>query len=208
MSRKLLSACVFVSAAFCCGSTMAASNSIELSKLISSFLLSDNSDFGSWSVGTTPDFPIKWKTSGLADGTKCNVEDPFCRRGTTVVTINGKVTHKVLAQKARPGQWLITLSGPRAGVNQVTIESDVSSDSLNEMDIPSIMDKARIKLTPIKCLKELASSGNVLYKVTAPNKKPAWLLNEWSCGSGGCTRSLSIYYDVESTSDVQCFDSD
>lgn len=208
MSRKLISTCVLVSAAFCCGSTMAASNSIELSKLVSTFLLSDDSDFGSWFVGKTPDSPIKWKTSGLADGTECNVEDLFCRTGTAVVTINGKVTHKVLAQKARPGQWLITLSGPRAGVNQVTIESDVSSDSLDEMDIPTILDKARIKLTPIKCFKEMASSGNVLYKITAPNKKPAWLLNEWSCGSGGCTRSFSIYYDVESTSDVQCFDSD
>ena len=208
MSRSLLSAFVLASAAFCCCGTAAASSSIELSKLVNTFLLPPNSDHLDWFVGATSGSPIKWKTSGIVDGTECDVEESFCRLGATVVTVNGKVTHKVLAQTVQPGKWLITLSGSRAGVSKVSIKSDVTSQELEELEvnIPSILAKAKMKLTPIKCLNEPATSGNVLYQVAAPNKKPAWLLNTWSCGSGGCSSTIDIYYHVEGTQEVKCFD--
>lgn len=204
MSRSFLSAFVLVSATFYSGGTAVASSSIELSELLNTFLLPPNSDYLGWSVGATSGFPIEWKTSGIVDGTECHVEEPFCRLGAAVVTVNSKVTHTVLAQTVQPGKWLITLSGARAGVSKVSIESDVSSQELDEVDIPFILEKSKMKLTPTKCLDEPASFGNVLYQVTAPNKKPAWLLNTWSCGSGGCSRDIDIYYHLQDIQKVEC----
>lgn len=200
MLRSIFLTFILGLAVFGINSTAAASNSIDLAKLVNTFLLPVNTDSAlAWSVGAKPGSPIKWKTNGIADGTQCDIKEPFCRIGSAIVTVDGKVTHEVLKQTVQPGEWLITLGGALVGVSKVSITSDLSHD----LD-PSILTKAKINLTPVKCLNEPVSFGNVLYKVTAPNKKQAWLLNEWSCGSAGCSIGINIYYDAESTHDVQC----
>lgn len=207
MSRSLLSALVFGSMAFCISTTATASNRIDLAKLVNTFLLPAKtaSDVGlGWSVGATPGSPITWETSGIADGAQCGVKTPYCRTGFVIVTVNGKATHEVLAQTVQPGIWDIVLGGSRIGISSASIRSGSISYELEGLDIPSILAKAKMKLTKIKCFNESASGGNVLYKVTSPNKKPAWLLNWWSCGSAGCSRTINIYYSAESTQDVQC----
>jgi hypothetical protein len=204
MSRKVLAALILGGAFFTFAGTANAVKSIELSQLVNTFLLPANSDYAlKWSVGATTSSPIKWKTSGIVDGTECHVYKPFCRLGSAVVTVNGKVTHEVLAQTVQPGKWNITISGARVGVSNVSIQSDVNSPDL-EFDVPSVLKRAKMKLTPIKCLNDPATSGNTLYKLTAPNKKPAWLLNSWSCGSAGCSSAITIYYYIENTQDIQC----
>ena len=174
--------------------------------LIPTNLRSDGSNNPeSWFFGATKDSKIKWITSGIS--TDCSYDGgPFCRFGSAVVTINGRVTHTLLKQTVEPGTWVVGLHGARIGVNRVNIASDVNSQELDGTSIKEILRNPGINFKAIKCFKEPATGGNTLYTVNAPNKRPAWLLDKWSCGSAGCAREFEIYYSESETKDIYCMD--
>ena len=182
--------------------------SIELSRLVSTFLVAKDSDGAiAWSTGAEPTSPITWISSGIVDGTECHVEESFCRTGTAIATVNGKVTHEVLKQTTQPGKWNITLAGSRSGVSAVSIQSDVNSQEI-EGDLVPTLSSAEFKPSPVKCLNEPLGDGNVLYSINVPSKKMAWLLSGWSCGSAGCSSTIEIYYNIEDTQNIQCYGDD
>jgi hypothetical protein len=184
----------------------AAAHSVELSKLVDTFLLPADADNNlGWSVGSTPDSPIEWQTSGIDDGSKCGVKEAFCRKGSAIVTVNGKITHEVLEKNIQPGKWIVTLAGSRNRVSNVSIQSDTNSEEL-EGEMSWVLTKSNMKLNEIKCPQEpeTVSDGSTLYEIISANKKPAWLLSSWSCGNAGCKVGFDIYYSLEDTQGLQC----
>jgi hypothetical protein len=180
--------------------------SIEMSALFNLFLMpsSSNESLG-WETGASPDSPIDWETSGKnAKDKECSGAD-YCRIGSAVVTVNNKITHTVLEKNTRPGRWVIALTGSHIGVEKISIlGDDIMHDEA--VDVPTILEKAKIKFSLLKCPNEPGSAGNVLYKIQAPGKREALLINEWSCGSGGCRFGITISHgSVEELVKMQCF---
>jgi hypothetical protein len=185
--------------------------SIELDDLIPMFMLlalpenKNFREFPGWDVAAEPDTPIHWITSGTAEAPEYLNQDGYYyqRRGTVVVTINGKPTHSVLRQTVETGKWTVTLLGPRCCPTRVDMspDGDFSSDLKHELKAP------RFTLKPFLCDRatEPASTGYVVYELNTAGKKPAWIAENWSCGSGGCSYGLSLYYDAEDArKQVQC----
>lgn len=187
------------------------SKTVELDDLITMFLLlalPENKDFKEmpdWRVAAEPGTPIRWTTSGIAEAPEYMNKDGYYyqRRGTAVVTIGGKPTHTVLRQTVETGKWTVALFGPRCCPMRVDLapDGDFITSLQDELKAP------RFKLKPFLCDRatEPASSGYVAYELTTAGKKPAWIAENWSCGSGGCSYGLSLYYDPEDArKQVQC----
>lgn len=190
---------------FLCSSSYASPRSIEFSKLVNMYLLPATADAGTaqnWLVGVNPSSPIKWRTSGLA--TDCyDQEELFCRFGNVVITINGRVTHKIFEKTSfQPVKWQVALGGSRSGISKVTIDSNVVSH--NGYDLLSALEAANMKLTHMRCFREPADGGTRLFRLDAPNKRSAWLKYVGSCGTGGCGYSVEILHFVEDARKVSC----
>ncbi len=166
-------------------------NSHELLPLIFLFAFPKSSlgTVQDWSIGARKRDRIDWITDGVAwtddmEGT---------RIGTTIVTMNGKPLY-VLKKHLELAPWTILLRGAHAGVYEVRVSSPTSRD-LSPIDLPAMLRKMKVAYSIVAC-DELggASSGTRIYEVEAPKKKKAWLLYEWSCGSGGCGVETALYF--------------
>ncbi len=183
-----------------------AADSMEMSKLIKTFLRPANSNYAlGWDTGAEPGSPITWQTNSVASGGMCGEGYPMCRTGSVVVTVDGKVTHKILEKNVRYGRWQVTMSGPHAGVFNVSISND---GSLGEEAINfarGVLEKSDIKYTLIKCPNEPPTDGNVVYQINAPGKSPAWLIDGWTCGASNCSSTISIVQSEEDIKNIECF---
>ena len=198
---------LLASAALISGISHAAQKNIELSSLVNMFLIPTSAGYNvlDWTTGASKNSPIAWKNSGIVDGSVCGLDEPYCRQGSVVATSNGKITHEVLEKTIQPGTWIITMSGARVGVDNISIASDVISRALDNSELISALTRAKIKLTPVKCKNEPASFGNTFYKLAAPGKQPAWMLNTWSCGSAGCSVEFEIYHSPRNLEGLECY---
>jgi hypothetical protein len=89
-----------------------------------------------------------------------------------------------------PGHWNIVLSGPRAGIFYIIINSDVNSQELEPG--PRLLNSAASEPGSTIKVHETGKCGNLedgseQYEVTAPGMATAFVREGWSCGSGGCS---------------------
>lgn len=176
---------------------------IELLDLFALFAFdeTDPSNIQSWRVAAEPGSPIRWVTEGIQ-----RTGAGSMRQGGAIVTIRGKPL-TVLRRYIEPHEWRITLFGARAGVLQIEISSIINSDelALHDRALERLLGSRGVSVTPVKCLKNLASSGIKVYEIKIPKKKVAWLSHAWSCGSAGCSADLVLFLDRKLVDTVGCF---
>jgi hypothetical protein len=162
---------------------------IELENLVKIFLPYDvDSDVTNqgWDMGGDGDSAITW----LHDGIELT-NTAFQRRGEVVPTVDGVPTYHLLRKNKELGKWSVLLEGPRAGVTHVTLEMNANSQEWDGQFL--LFQVSGVNFKKIKCLDEFVSWGNVLYEATWGSTK-AYVVEGWSCGSGGCSSTLDIYY--------------
>jgi hypothetical protein len=144
-----------------------------------------NKLLGDWKVLADKNTsPVNWLTKG-ANGK---------RSGEVIISFENKPL-ETLDNYVIPVIWRITLTGPAEGPEKIAIACDELMGSVGKLDIPRLLSKKKIEAEPISSLGD-PSTGEKRYKIYAPNKEPMWLVYNWSCGSGGCSASFTVYYNV------------
>lgn len=161
-----------------------------------------------WSIGAYDGSPIKWLHDGPRDTSeKADFWDfkstrwgsPYLRSGEVVITFDGQPTHHVLNKRQVPGKWRIILAGPRAGVDAVAINNNALSYELGWLP------KAPYLVEDVACQSRMTEmNGTSVYKVELPGRSRAWLGEQLSCGSGGCSAEYILVYDREDTKRLGC----
>lgn len=205
MSRSVFLAFILSSTFFAISAAEAAQKTIELSTLVKMYMIPATARYSAgndWSAGNNRVSPIEWHKPSSP-----NSSDASRRKfGEAIVTVDGHITHNTEQwNKPEVGKWRIELMGSPTNVFTVSIESDLMDHELNGLDIKSTLEKSNINITTVKCFGEPATGGHRLHKISTINKKPAWLLERWSCGETyGCWRGFEIYYRDEDAKNVSC----
>ena len=169
-----------------------ASNTMELAELLRALMTPSGAPdtLGDWTFGAQQGSPIRWETSGIKETSAAAQKDgyPYHRTGIVVITIDGKPTHEVLERSKAPGKWAITLLGPRAGYNKVTISTG------NSPELGPLLAgvTSGLQIQHYRCKSQSLGSGNAVYRVQTDGMKPIWVDEQWSCGSAGCGVSLEV----------------
>lgn len=122
---------------------------------------------------------INWLTSGVNMG-----EHEFYREGEAIVSINGKVL-ECLENTSQPCKWDIVLRGVRNGYLSFDISS-VTSQELEQLTINQLFKNRKFEAKIITY-----DDFSKTYRVTFPNKKPVEMKIQYSCGSAGCSLTIS-----------------
>jgi hypothetical protein len=171
---------------------------IELDTLLRMYMTSEaKANYAlSWGTGSEAGTPISWQHAGIeecAPELEKELGTAFCRTGKVVITIRGKPAYSFLGRTVKPGDWKIVLAGPHAGVSDVILESNVSSQEL----VPGWLKQAASKSGSAITVREIgkcgdAGTGAEQLSVGAKGKVTASALESWSCGSGGCSIRLIL----------------
>ena len=157
-----------------------------------------------WDVGAKEFSPIKWRydhTVG-AEGLKLQGFDDhefgFKREGEVIITLNGKPTHYDLQKRLEPVRWEVILLGSRSGVKLISLGNSVlSHEFMGFGGLPSLHEDS-------DCTNGNESFGSKVYRVSLPDRIPAWLAENVSCGSGGCGRDYDLFFDPSYRSRFDC----
>jgi hypothetical protein len=186
---------------------LGARSSIELQDLLTLYLVPETASYNmyDWALGADPGSPIQWTTKGIVEApTAYSDLGSYIRKGTTVITSNGKPMYSQLERARVAGKWSVVLIGPRGGFTRVQIESNANSPEL-EPGLDQL--KTKLALKQIRCFRGAATYGNAIYEVHVPGKKVAWLVEEWSGGaSGENSLMLSLVFDKAETNTIRCIE--
>lgn len=167
-----------------------AENTIESMDLLKMFALDKSVDYTmyNWATGSEEISPIEWMHEGIKEAPKDN-RHVYERKGQVIVLNNGKVTHKLLKKNLVNGKWTITLRGARGGYFEVDIDPDTFTypEPMLAIDKKYIIEE--------KHCEESASSNTSMYLIGFKEKKPFWLKENFSSGSGGGSYWYTIQYD-------------
>jgi hypothetical protein len=154
--------------------------SIELYDLIKLFTPDKKLDYNlyDWKTGANNKSVI-WLTSGVEMG-----EHEFYREGEAIVSINGKVL-ECLENASQPCKWDIVLHGVRNGYLSFDISS-VTSQELEQLTIDQLFKNRKFEAKIITY-----DDFSKTYKVTFPNKKTIEMKIQYSCGSAGCSLTIT-----------------
>lgn len=81
----------------------------------------------------------------------------------------------------------------------VEIVSPLSQASNLPLQFTGLFEKRGVYITFIKCKNNAASFGYVAYSIQFADKKKAWYINQYSCGSGGCSKHLTLFLEDKKT---------
>lgn len=128
--------------------------------------------------------PVNWLSRG-ANGK---------RLGEVIINFENKPL-ETLDNYVIPVIWQISLIGPMEGPEKVTVECDELMSNIGKLDISRLLAKNKIESELITSSGD-PSTGEKQFKLNMPNKEPLWMVYNWSCGSGGCSASFTIYYNL------------
>jgi caspase domain-containing protein len=159
-----------------------------------------------WIIGSTEFSPIQWAYEGVRFADNNNVVrdfkgeewGSFVREGTIVITVDGAPTHHVLLRQKVPGQWHIAMTGFRSGFHGVSFTNDALT-----FDFTGFEGSPLLKEDPT-CRTGESKSGTKVFSVSIPGRIPAWLAEEWSCGTGGCNYQYRLFYNRQDRSRFNC----
>ena len=214
--RRLLA--LLVAAALITGAGEAfsqqAQSKIELDRLIQIYMTSKANHLLSWDTGSEAGTLISWQHAGFMECAPASawvldlsrdLDGPFCRSGKVLITVRGKPTHTVLERTVEPGRWKIILSGARAGINYVILDSDAMSPNFGAGS--RLLENVTSKPGSAIAVRETGgcgsfSDGSKQFDVTAPGKVTAFVREAWSCGSGGCSTQFILAPAKEYAQDI------
>ncbi len=153
----------------------------ETMELLRTFAIDESVNYTmyDWTTGTDKVSLIDWKYTGirvaLAYDGKPRSDYPYKREGIATIENNNK--------------WNITLLGARSGYLIVELDTGIISESPPKL----VLDKKYI-LEEKNC-KEAVSYNTSIYLIKFENKKPFWLQEMFSAGSGGSSYFYTILYN-------------
>lgn len=168
------------------------SGAIELFDLIEAYAIPQNESYNvqNWDVLANDD-RISWKTDGVSWSEK---NQTYFRRGAVIVQVNNKKLFE-LHRRTVDHRWSINLLGSRSGVSEIKISSDGNFHELDGFDLGAYLENRKASILKKECDNNGGSSfGAVLYAVKSLDRNKYWLIYEWSCGTVGCSASISIYF--------------
>jgi len=197
MNSKLFAICSQCVAIFICANAptivAAQTNSAaaDFGELVKSLLVPEGAE-PSWNLGAHP--AVRWKSPAPVPAEAYLVNDglPMSRTGVVHITHSRDTSQR--------SQWGITLAGSRAS----PMESSLGTDDDSGIWPPDALEAAGFKLKEL-CKPEFASSGTALYEISAAGYRPAVLAHEWSSGSAGTSRVLTLVYTKQRAAKLKCW---
>ena len=177
---------------------------IELSRLLELFMFPTNASYNilPWQTGSSAGTPIEWNHAGIvecAPWIEKKLHQAFCRSGSVVITVKGKITHTVLGKQVQAGRWKIDLMGPRAGASLVEIESDVNSQELGPELLTNALKGNKENGLSLKSIKSCEEEQSEIFIVSGARFRPLSVKESWSCGSAGCSIQFLLAADDASS---------
>jgi hypothetical protein len=181
---------------------------VELAVVLKSFLVKEGEgDYPRWEIGTgDSNLPIRWKTNGVVYVEGNNSEVPYSenfpryREASGYFSVNGQYPWLLGRNGRSPLPWKVYLLGDKVPM--------CLSVSMPEETFGSVNSGADFTITPpltsagFRILRktEKGSPHTGLYetlKIKATGFDPVWIVQAFSCGSGGCTTDLSLFWREE-----------
>jgi hypothetical protein len=179
------------------------SGTIELVELVNVLLppARGSQVLGDWALAAPNPSSIRWRTKDVEGTAPAEQKAGYAyqRIGDAVITIDGKPTHQDLTPRPVPGVWKITLLGPRAGYARVVITAWAQG-------LAPMLEgfKKELPSRHYKCNPQSAMDGNNVYLMQVPGKAPAWVDEQWSCGTQGCLVSWDIVFTQKEADRFKC----
>ncbi len=149
-------------------------------KLLRTFAIDESTNYNmyDWTTGTNKAF-IDWRYTGIKEALAYNgkprTDYSYKREGIATIENDAK--------------WNITLLGARGGYLIVELDTGLISENSAKL----VLDEKHV-LKEKHC-EESASYNTSRYLIKFENKKPFWLQEMYSSGSGGGSYSYTILYD-------------
>jgi hypothetical protein len=171
----------------------------ELGDIVRLFLLPEGAS-PNWAMLATPDSPIRWITSGVAEFKGAN---GGYREGIIdVVTVDGKHT-TILRQVVETLPWEVEMANsslPKFAPDTVSIRPHVDCFGTGtegcDFEVEGTLRKGGVQFRKL-CQSPPASGVVTIYEVSAPARQRAWLVHLTSGGSGGSSSSVTLHYSLQ-----------
>jgi hypothetical protein len=130
------------------------------------------------------------ETSNFRDASGKMIPVSFSRSGSVVVTIGGEPMH-FGRDESKPAPWNITLIGPRAGVDLISIKSSVRPFTGGDGEI---FTGSPLLKELVRCKRSSSSAGLVESRVfaIAIDERKAWLYEGRRCAASSCETEYYI----------------
>lgn len=144
---------------------------------------------------------VRWKSAGPVEAPRAFLPIARLYREGELVLLEGGQPAYVNARK-QPGAWSLRLHGSAQGV----VEWQLSMAQPAEEPGPVVEDlaKAGFKLKA-RCEPDGISSGAKVWLLGRPDKSPMVLKDEWSAGSAGAMRMVTVPYTRSRVAEATCF---
>ena len=182
------------------------SSAIELGSLLEAFMVSPDTQ-PDWSMGAGSSTPqISWTSSGVEERPDCTLVYESCRRGTTRVLLNGREMQH-LRQRLEPVPWkLFMVSNALAKFGPERVEIGPSCDTVEcSFDFMSPLISAGFSL--VKLCEAGPEARYTGYEVKK-DRKLSYMLVSDSTGSGGTSRSLTLFIKKPTDPQILCADAE
>jgi hypothetical protein len=143
---------------------------------------------------------IRWKTPGPVAAPRAFLPiGPLWREGTLVLFEGGEPTYRDARKRA--GTWTITAHGSPQGVVEWTLAMDAMAEAPGP--VVDTLATAGFQLKA-RCEPQGVSSGAKVWLLGRPNQNVMVLKDEWSSGSAGTMRSITVPYTRARVAEAQC----
>jgi len=160
---------------------------VEGQELLKSLAYTQNSPYVKlydWYIGDGSIPIVKWDPNG-----NNWTPEGFERKGSVYLSNNGKITHTIVGDEAKPGYWDLYMLGNKDKIIKATLSPNIAT-----MENPSInIDKAFIK-EKIIC-EENSKLKDTAYLINFPQKLSFWIEEKTIISSQGNKSDYIISYD-------------
>jgi hypothetical protein len=173
---------------------------VELSTLLKAAMLPPKASAPpGWDMFNLPG--IRWKTPVPVAAPRAFLPiGPLWREGSLVLTEGGDPAYR--DARKRPGGWTILLHGAPQGV----VEWQLTMAGMAEEPGPVVQALAKAGFaTQARCEPQGVSSGAKVWLLARPERSALVLKEEWSAGSAGTMRSLTVPYTRARVAEATCF---
>lgn len=173
---------------------------VEFSALLQAAMLPPKASTPpTWSQFNLPG--IRWKSASPVEAPRAFLPIGRLYREGSLVLLEGGQPAYVDGRK-RPGAWTLSLHGSAQGV----VEWQLKMAQMADEPGPVIEDlqKQGFKLKA-RCEPDGVSSGAKVWMLGLPDKSPLVLQDEWSAGSAGMARGITVPYTRSRVAEAKCF---
>lgn len=144
---------------------------------------------------------IRWKTPGPVAAPRAFLPiGPLWREGTLVLLEGGEPAYQDARKRA--GTWTISAHGSPQGVVEWSLTMSAMAEEPGPVVDTLVKDGFQLKA---RCEPQGVSSGAKVWLLGRPNQNVMVLKEEWSAGSAGAMRTITVPYTRARVAEAQCF---